>query len=405
MSLLILALPPGPPGPTSSYAWATSPDGRGVAAHGEAAAGLLPPAGRGVEGVAVVAAAALSWHRVQLPRGIGPRSPRLRATLVGLLEDQLLDEPEQLHFALAPDAAAGALTWVAVCRREGLTAHMQALEAAGRPIARIAPELAPDAGGLHLTVIGEPERPLLLVGGADAQALPLTAATPALLHARWGDAWLQAPLQAEPAVAALAEQCLGSPPALISPAERRLAACATPWDLAQGELARTGAARTTRRLGAAWRTFWHAPHWRPARWGLAVLLLAQLAGLNLAAWRTRSELAERRQQISAALTQSFPQVKVVVDAPVQMAREVAALRQSTGAASPRDLGAMLDAWAQQVNAPTLPTAFDFSPGELRAKGVPLSASALSQARAQLRPLGYRLDTEGDGAVLREGATP
>ena len=205
--------------------------------------------------------------------------------------------------------------------------------------------------------------------------------------------------------AALAESWLGQTPALLAPAERRLAASGTAWDLAQGELARSGAARTSRRLGAAWRTFAHAPRWRPARWGLALLLLAQVAGLNLAAWRTRSELAERRQHVSAALTQSFPQVKVVVDAPVQMAREVAALRQNTGAASPRDLGAMLGAWAQQVDAAAVPTAFEFSPGELRVKGVQLSASALTQARAQLRPLGYRLDTEDGAAVLREGATP
>ena len=405
MSLLVLALPSGLPGPASSHAWVTSLDGRRVSAHGEAAASLLPPAGRGVEVVAVVPASGLSWHSVQLPRGIGPRSPRLRATLAGLLEEQLLDEPEQLHFALAPDATAGGLTWVAVCRRDWLTAHIQALDAAQRPVARIVPELAPDADNLRLTVTGEPEHPQLLVGGPNPQALPLNAGTRMLLHARWGDAWTQAPLQAEPAVAALAESWLGQTPALLAPAERRLAASGTAWDLAQGELARSGAARTSRRLGAAWRTFAHAPRWRPARWGLALLLLAQVAGLNLAAWRTRSELAERRQHVSAALTQSFPQVKVVVDAPVQMAREVAALRQNTGAASPRDLGAMLGAWAQQVDAAAVPTAFEFSPGELRIKGVQLSASELTQARAQLRPLGYRLDTEEGAAVLREGATP
>ena len=157
MSLLVLALPSGLPGPASSHAWVTSLDGRRVSAHGEAAASLLPPAGRGVEVVAVVPASGLSWHSVQLPRGIGPRSPRLRATLAGLLEEQLLDEPEQLHFALAPDATAGGLTWVAVCRRDWLTAHIQALDAAQRPVARIVPELAPDADNLRLTVTGEPE--------------------------------------------------------------------------------------------------------------------------------------------------------------------------------------------------------------------------------------------------------
>ena len=224
MSLLVLALPSGLPGPASSHAWVTSLDGRRVSAHGEAAASLLPPAGRGVEVVAVVPASGLSWHSVQLPRGIGPRSPRLRATLAGLLEEQLLDEPEQLHFALAPDATAGGLTWVAVCRRDWLTAHIQALDAAQRPVARIVPELAPDADNLRLTVTGEPEHPQLLVGGPNPQALPLNAGTRMLLHARWGDAWTQAPLQAEPAVAALAESWLGQTPALLAPAERRLAA-------------------------------------------------------------------------------------------------------------------------------------------------------------------------------------
>lgn len=66
---------------------------------------------------------------------------------------------------------------------------------------------------------------------------------------------------------------------------------------------------------------------------------------------------------------------------------------------------MLGAWARQVDASAVPTAFEYAPGELRARGVQLSASALAQARSQLRPLGYRLDTDAQGAVLREGATP
>ena len=83
MSLLLIALPPGPP---ADYAFATSADGQDVATHGSAAPALLPAAGRAVEVVAVVPAARLSWQRVRLPRGIGARSPRLRAVLAGLLE-------------------------------------------------------------------------------------------------------------------------------------------------------------------------------------------------------------------------------------------------------------------------------------------------------------------------------
>jgi general secretion pathway protein L len=131
----------------------------------------------------------------------------------------------------------------------------------------------------------------------------------------------------------------------------------------------------------------------------------QIVGLNVAAWQTRGELAARRAQINAALTQTFPQVKVVVDAPVQMARELAALRRDTGAASPRDLGPMLGAWAQHAGAAAVPAAFEYAPGELRVRGVQLVGQRAGAGPHPLRPLGYRLDTDPQGAVLREEAAP
>ena len=90
MSLLLITLPPGPPG---SYEYATSNDGQTLASHGTAAIGLLPPAGRGVEVVAMASASQVSWHRVTLPRGVGPGSPRLRPTLIGMLEDRQSSSP------------------------------------------------------------------------------------------------------------------------------------------------------------------------------------------------------------------------------------------------------------------------------------------------------------------------
>jgi len=129
MSLLLIRLPPGAPG---TYAWAISHDGQGVAAHGQAGAGLLPAAGRGVEVVAVVPASQLSWHRVTLPKGVGAQSARLRPVLAALLEEHLLDDADALHFALEPGARAQTPAWVAVCRRDWLAAHLQALQAADR---------------------------------------------------------------------------------------------------------------------------------------------------------------------------------------------------------------------------------------------------------------------------------
>ena len=405
MSLLLITLPPGPPG---SYAFATSTDGQTLSGHGSAAASLLPAAGRGVEVVAVVPAAQLSWHRVDLPKGAGPGAPRLRAILVGLLEDHLLDDADQLHFAVDPDAAAGGSAWVAVCSKPWLTAHLQALDAAQRPVARIVPELHPRAGAPHRTITREHERPTVLMSGdtvpGSAQALPLGPGALALLADADADA-AEPEVLAEPAVAELAEQTLGRRVTIAAPAQRLLAASRTRWDLAQLDLARTGRARAAKRAGAAWRDFLYAPLWRPARWGLALLLLAHLVGLNLWAWRTQQELQVRRGQISQALTETFPNVKVVVDAPVQMSREVAALRQATGAASARDLEPMLEAFGQSAPAGTAPTAIEFAAGELRAKGVQVAASQLAEANQRLRPLGYQLQSDADALVLREGAAP
>jgi len=401
MSLLLISLPPGAPG---AYAWALSHDGQSVAAHGQSTPALLPAAGRGVEVVAVAPASQLSWHRLTLPKGVGAQSARLRTVLAGMLEEHLLDEREALHFALEPGARAQVPVWVAVCRRDWLAAHLHALQTSGRAVLRIVPELAPQPGPPRLTVTGQPERAQVLISGdgtpGGVQALPFTPATLALLpggtvadgkpaaapeHA--------APPQAEPAAAALAEQLLRQPVNIVQPAQRLLAASRTDWDLAQMEFAQSSRARGARRLGALQRELLHAPPWRPARWGVALLLLANLAGLNLWAWQTRTDLARRQAAVRAVFTETFPKVPVVVDAPAQMAREVAQLHQRSGASSPRDLEPLLSALGTLPEAEQGPAAFEFSTGELRAKGLPADANALTGINQRLSPLGYRASIE------------
>lgn len=410
MRLLILSLPPGPPG---SYAYATSTDGQTLAGHGNASATLLPPAGRGVEVVAVVPASQLSWQQVNLPPGVGRSSPRLRAVLTGLLEDQLLDDAEQLHFAVSPTTNPDGSTWVAVCPKTWLSEHLHALDAAQRPVSRIVPELHPRSGPVQLTVVGESDRPNVLMSGdgvpGGAQVLPLSPHTLAFIRDIDSAAGAANPsstdVVAEPAVAQGAEQLLGGGVTIQSAAQRLLLSSRSDWDLAQLDLARTGTARMTKRAAAVWRDFLHAPLWRPARWGVGLLLLANVVGLNLWAWQTQRDLTARRAQINSLLTATFPQVKVVVDAPVQMQRELAALRQATGAASPRDLEPMLTAVARGLPPKTVPAGVDFSVGELRLKGVPLTAEPLDIGNQRLRPQGYQLRSDGDSVVLREGGAP
>lgn len=402
MSLLLITLPSGPPG---NYPFATSADGQTPERYGASPANLLPPGGRGVETVGVVPAALLSWQRVVLPKGVGAGSPRLRAVLTGLLEDRVLDEPERLHFALAPDAGGAGETWVAVCERAWLHAHLQALDGAGRPVHRIVPELAPDAGPLRIHVVGDADHPLLLLAGdgvaGGVQSLPLNAASlpllPAAAQAEAGEDAVE--LLAEPAVAELAERWLQRPPALRSAAQRALLASRSAWDLAQGELARSSRARAGRRLGTLWRDLLHAPAWRPLRWGVALLLLVNLVGLNATAWRERTDLAQRQALIRDTLTQTFPQVKVVIDAPVQMGRELALLRQTTGAASPRDLEPTLAALGAVIDPAAAPQGLDYAAGTLRLRGLRWSADQLATANDKLGALGYQARSEGEDLVV------
>ncbi len=398
---LILVQPPPPSAPgVSSVAWAHwSTDGRQLLGQGESPVALLPGQH---ELVLIVPAAALSWHLLGLPPGSLQNAARLRNVLAGLLEDRLLDDPEQLHFALAPGAQAGAPVWVAACRRDWLQQTLQALEASGRRVSRLVPEFAPQAEGQPTAVFvtGEPESPWLTV--CDAQGvlrLPLSASTAALAVAQAdaGDA------AAEPAVAAIAEQLIGRSLPLLPPAERWLQATQTGWDLAQFEFATTGSARARKQAGALAASMWRSPRWRAARWGALLLLLVQLVGLNAWAFKERRALEAKRLQVRQVLTQTFPQVQVVVDAPVQMTREVAALQAATGGLTPADLEPMLAALAGQLPVGRVPSAIDYSGGQLRLRGMTLSPAEMEALAGAMSGRGYSARAEGDLLLVQAEA--
>lgn len=414
MTTLILHLPLALPGPATEYRYTLSSDGHSVSSHASAALALLPRPGRATgETVALVPAQALSWQRVSLPQGVGLASPRLRAVLEGLLEERLLDDPAQLHFALEPQARSGTAIWVAVCDRAWLRAHLQALENVGIPAARVVPECAPssaDAPPAPIQVLGTPEDPRLLLPrcGPDQGVLwlPLSASALALMpHTSAADGSIAPMIYAEPAVAALAEQLLGQPVPLQTASARALHALGNGWNLAQFDLASTGSLRLQRKLAAALGAWSGAPQWRAARWALGLLAVVHLLGLNVWAWQERQALAAQQTQVQAVLTQTFPRVQVVVDAPVQMERELALLRQATGSLSARDLEPLLASSASALPPQWQARSIDYSPGQLRLQGPALSAAEQTQATQALRASGHTLDTDGDTLVVRAVTTP
>ncbi|MBI2770230.1 MAG: general secretion pathway protein GspL [Burkholderiales bacterium] len=402
MSSLVVLLPAQPAGTSAEFAYVLTPDGRTVGDHASAPAALLPrPGGAGAEVVAVVPVQALSWHLVELPKGLGAGSPRLRSVLEGLLEDRLLDEPETLHFAVQPQARAGAPVWVAACDRAWLRSAVQALEAAGRPASRIVPEFAPE-GDMALHALGEPQQALLVAAGEegvttfplDAHCLPHLPQLPP-----------EGARIAEPAVAALAEQVLQCKLQLQQAPQRWLQAAQSGWDLAQFDFASSSRARAWRKAAAGWADVLRAPQWRPARWAAVLLVGANLVGLNAWAWKERASLDAKREAIRQALTATFPQVKLVVDAPVQMERELAALRQVTGATGGRDLEAMLGALTTAL-PPERPVGnLEFAGGELRIKGVAYTPDEARAVSANLRSQGYGAAFQGDTLVITQEAAP
>ena len=414
MTTLIVTLPPTLPTAATPCEGVLTDDGLAVLSRVETTVALLPSPSGG-EIVAIVPISRVSWHKVELPQGAISRSlfqnggaGRLRSVLDGLLEDRVLDETAQLHFALEPQARSGTSAWVAACDRAWLHAWLAELEQAGRAVARIVPELAPaqastaDAGGsASLHIMGTPEKARLVLAGQDGvTVLPLSSTTAALMV--WPEG---APLVAEPAVAALAEDYFKTPVTLQTPSQRWLAAAQSDWDLAQFDLLYNRHARIRKRLSAIGNALLQAPRWRAARWAMLLLLVVNLAGLQAWAWKARSALADKRTAIGNTLTATFPEVRVVVDAPLQMARSLAGLQRRNGAASPADMETMLG--QLQAAAPDIPapSAIEYIADELRVKGLDAAAPGLSGISARLLAQGYSARLEGDSLILKEERRP
>lgn len=408
MSTLIVTLAPAPSDATTLHDYLLTPDGSSVGEQSRAPLALLPLVGNAGEVVALVPARYLSWHQVTLPKGTLGRgffqeggAARLRAVLEGLLEDRLLDETAQLHFALEPAPRTDAPVWVAVCDRVWLAAALQALEQAGRPVSRIVPEFTPDGATDTLYVTGEPDdAQLVFTARGGVSVWPLSAASVALLH--WPE---DKSLVAEPAVAALAEQLFQRRVTLQQGAQRCLQALQSEWDLAQLELLNSNRARSWKRWSAKLASFAGAPRWRAARFALLALLAVNLVGLNAWAWKEQSVVKAQQQTIRDLLTNTFPQVRVVLDAPLQMAREVATLQQASGTPTGRDLETLLGVFGAAAPDQTVPQAIEFAAGELRLKEHKLKPEELATVALKLKAQGYTARVEGDSLLVTAGAAP
>jgi general secretion pathway protein L len=211
---------------------------------------------------------------------------------------------------------------------------------------------------------------------------------------------------ATPEVATAAERWVGAPVLVVSPNERALQATRTLWNLRQFDLARRN--RGTRAARDFWRQ-WRSPAWRTVRFGLIALAAVQLIGLNAWAWHQSSQVAQKRLAMVSLLQTTFPQVRAVLDAPLQMKREVDSLRTLAGKPSDSDLEPLLQAAmsAWPINQPPIES-IKFEPGRLTLAATGWSADEVEQFRSQLQPGGWQVDAaEGRLNLSRSaaGASP
>jgi general secretion pathway protein L len=415
MSVLVILIPPrarlgaraadGTEASASSsgegYVYVLSADGLQVSSQGQAQASLLP---RADSVVAVLADSDVSWQRISLPKA---PAAKLRAALGGSLEEQLLDDDEAMHLALAPDAQAGQPTWVAVMNKAWLRSELDKLEKTGLSIERVLPSSWPgDAPQGHF--FDAPGAPTgnarMMLCHTDENGLSLLRLDGSLARALLPHMNEQQTLwTAEPSVAAPAERWLGSSVRVQTVGERALQATRSLWNLRQFDLAArhrgTLALRNTVRQLLS-------PAWRPVRLGLATLLVLQVVGLNAWAWHQRQQLVEQRLAQEQLLRATFPNVRAVLDAPLQMRRETEVLRAAAGRAGDSDLEALLGAAASAWPEGQGPVqTLRFEPGRLTLSTPGWSAQQLSQFRERLRPGGWAVESAEGRVSLSRAAAP
>lgn len=412
MSTLIVTLAFPAPTAASEHAYVLSSDGSSLSAQGCAPPALLPTGpGRSKRVVAVVPARALSWHQLTLPgtmaRSLRSRRTeplRLRAVLAGLLEELLLDEPEQLHFAVFPGAAADAPVWVAVCQRAWLMQALQVLAVLPQRIQRIVPEFAPlrDSDATPTADVTTDLAPaqLVLCTPQGVTLLPLGEAAAALLVQA-----APAAIDAEPAVAALAEQVLGRSVRARTRAERLLQTMHSPWNLAQFEFSASRRSRALKALALGSGQLVRAPQWRALRWGLALLLGVQVIGLNILAWQEQALLDEKKQRMHALFNRALPEVRVVVDPLRQMERALALQQEAAGHGSGPGLVDLLLWMAEAAPGQAPPTAIALNEGELRLQGWVPAPQAMAALSDRLAAQGWQARTQGDLLVIQPQGRP
>ena len=381
------------------YDHVVSADGVTVGTYGQSEASQLPL--EHSERVGIVPWQMLSWHKVTVPPSVGSRKTLV---LNSLLEENLLQEPQDVHLAVAPGAddilRRGGELLVAACDKHWLSQTLEKLQHHGCTLQRLVPELHPLAthqmSRLHL-IQHEGQMQALVCTYDSVWRLPLSAAP---------DTGVTDAIEvfAEPALGLQAEHLSGQTPTLLTAPLRWLMATQSDWDLAQNGFAQNRRMRLLRWFRQCLHSAWYSPAWRSSRRALLSLVLVQWVGLNVWAWHDETLLAQQQVELVQLFRQSLPQTSLVLDPPRQMQRELNRLQQQSGQLDKQDLLPMLAALSVQWPDAVMPESLDYRQGELRLK-FNLQTSGEAVTGIRLSDSTYAWQVHDQEAVLTWRGSP
>ncbi|MBN8766431.1 MAG: type II secretion system protein GspL [Thiobacillus sp.] len=297
----------------------------------------------------VLPAEAVLLTRASLPRG---SKQKLRQLLPYAIEDRLVAEPDAVHAATGPAPVAGQ-TALAVIDKAWLARLLACFNGAGlRPRSAWPETLLPALPADGWVMVWDGRGGFLRSGEHAGMSLDGGSSTepPAALALRVAEAR---------AAAALPQRLLlrlrdGTPPPDVEAWSRALGVAVelgTEWaplrhpdivrggiDLLQGAFAPVG-----------------VTHGDWSAWRLPLILAGLIALLQIGATTTEWWLLSREKQTLQATMEkhfraAFPDARVVVDAPLQMQRNLAELRGAAGQMSPTDFLPLLARTAAALDA-------------------------------------------------------
>lgn len=401
MNTLIVTIPAKSTGAEDLYHYLVTSDGQTANAQGRAAIADLPPNSKTAYKIAVIVPAErLSWHKIKLPPGISSKSTRLRAVLEGILEERLLDAPELLHFAIEPESTGKSSIWVVACDKDWLQAQSHALEQAGYPVSLILPEFEPEQGATRVHFCGDTAVPRMLICSTQGvTVLPATAES-VKLAGHYAVAAKDLAIFAPPELAGLAGTLWDLKVSIAMPEQRLLYRLKSSWNLAQFELTNSSSARRWKRIEEQLIRLALDRQWRGLRWGLAMLLVVNVVGLNVWAWKEKSLIVAKQSLVHEVFSKTFPRVSPIIEPALQMEREVAALKRSAGILSAKDMEAMLGVLAAEAPPGRIPANLDFASQELKAKGLALKSDEITALTSRLQKRGYVTQIDGDQLTMK-----